>query len=120
MIFIVGAGVGTATKPFVRAMVDTDSSLFSYTYTDVSNAFLQKGRAIFEGTGGQAQFKLLDIEKDPMAQGFCPGQYDLIVAAFVLHAMKDLKKTLLNLKQLLKPNGQIVISELTSPNTPTK
>ena len=39
------------------------------------------------------RFAILDIEKDPMTQGFAPQQFDLIIAANVLHATKNLHET---------------------------
>jgi hybrid polyketide synthase/nonribosomal peptide synthetase ACE1 len=61
-------------------------------------------------------FKTLDIEKDPMAQGFQESSYDLVVCSLVLHATESLEKTLCNVRRLLKPGGYLVMLEITNTN----
>lgn len=61
-------------------------------------------------------FKLLDIEKDPIEQGYGEESYDLIVASLALHATKTLATTLANVRRLLKPGGFLVLLEVTDPN----
>lgn len=56
---------------------------------------------------------MLDIENDPSKQGFELGTYDLIFAARVLHATKNLEVTMHNARMLLKPGGKLVIWEIT-------
>lgn len=56
-------------------------------------------------------FSTLDVEKDPVEQGFAAGTYDLIVAYFVIHATSDLERSLRNMRKLLKPGGFLVIGE---------
>jgi NAD(P)-dependent dehydrogenase (short-subunit alcohol dehydrogenase family) len=56
-------------------------------------------------------FKTLDVEKDPVEQGFAAGTYDLIVAFFVIHATGDLERSLRNMRKLLKPGGFLVVGE---------
>jgi ubiquinone/menaquinone biosynthesis C-methylase UbiE/malonyl CoA-acyl carrier protein transacylase len=55
----------------------------------------------------------LNIEKDPSTQGLEEQQFDVIVAANVLHATPNLQKTLKNCHKLLKPNGKLVLGEIT-------
>ena len=43
---------------------------------------------------------LLDIERDPLEQGFEAGGYDIVIAANVLHATADLQKTLAHIRSL--------------------
>ena len=61
------------------------------------------------------QFRTLDIERDPLEQGFDAHSFDLIIASDVLHATKDLRKTLDHVKQLLGSGGTLVLVELTRP-----
>jgi len=61
---------------------------------------------------GGLEFKTLDISKDPIAQGFEAGGYDLIVAANVLHATVSLLDTLTNVRKLLSPRGRVYLQEL--------
>ena len=58
----------------------------------------------FSGCSDLLDFRKLDIETDPIQQGFAEGSYDIIVASSVLHA---------NMRKLLKPGGQLVLMENT-------
>lgn len=58
-------------------------------------------------------YKVLDIEKNPVEQGFEAGTYDIVMASNVLHATSDITTTLKNVRKLLKPGGRIVLMELT-------
>ncbi|RYO96509.1 hypothetical protein DL765_011598 [Monosporascus sp. GIB2] len=61
-------------------------------------------------------FSTLDLERDIRAQNFKPGTYDIILAGSVLHATRNLSKTLRNLRSALKPGGQLIILETTAPD----
>jgi predicted TPR repeat methyltransferase len=53
--------------------------------------------------------RLLNIENDPAAQGFAGRrEFDLIVAANVIHATADLRQTLGHVQQLLAPGGLLL------------
>lgn len=56
-------------------------------------------------------FKTLDVEKDPLQQGYVEGAYDLVVAFFVIHATSDLERALRNIRKLLRPGGFLVVGE---------
>jgi hypothetical protein len=90
-ILEVGAGTGSATRTFLESLcprTDQDtpgspSSLSEYHFTDISAGFLDRARQRFSKWSDLVQFKLLNIELDPEAQGFQPGSYDLVVATHV-------------------------------------
>ena len=56
-------------------------------------------------------FKVYDAEKDPLAQGFTEGAYNVIIASLVVHATAELDKTMRNIRKLLKPGGFLIIGE---------
>jgi amino acid adenylation domain-containing protein len=58
-------------------------------------------------------YRTLDIETDPAAQGFAGEEFDLILAANVLHATRDLRESLGHVKQLLAAEGLLVLLEST-------
>ena len=58
---------------------------------------------------------MLNIERDPLAQGFESGQFDIVVAANVIHATEDLHTTLGNIYTLLAPGGRLIVLEGTRP-----
>ena len=57
------------------------------------------------------RYQTLDIERDPSEQGFAPHQFDLVLAANVLHATRDLEQTLRHIRQLLAPGGWLLLLE---------
>ena len=85
-----------------------------YVFTDVSPRFTAHAQHKF-ARYPFVQFRTLDIERDPLEQGFDPHSFDLIIASDVLHATKDLRKTLDHIKQLLGSGGTLAIVELTRP-----
>ena len=53
----------------------------------------------------------MDIERDPIAQGFDSHGYDLLIASNVLHATRYLEETLGHCLDLLAPSGHLVALE---------
>ena len=98
----VGAGTGSSTAAVERIL---PAGQFDYTFTDISAAFFAEAEQRFGGSGTSFDFKKLDIETDPSAQGFAPNSFDLVIAANVVHATRDLGETLSHCRQLLAPSG---------------
>ena len=107
----IGAGTGGTTAYLLPAL---PPACREYAYTDVSPLFLTQARARF-GDYDFIDYRLLDIERDPLAQGCKPASYHLIVAANVLHATHDLKETLRHVATLLAPGGMLVLLEGMGP-----
>ncbi|MBP7570507.1 MAG: acyltransferase domain-containing protein, partial [Acidobacteria bacterium] len=107
-IIEVGAGTGATTAAVLPLLPDGTE----YRFTDVSPLFLARAR---ERLGGSLEFALFDAESDPAAQGLPVGEADVVVAANVLHATADLRRTLTNLRALLAPGGSLVLLEGTRP-----
>ncbi|TPX14116.1 uncharacterized protein E0L32_000510 [Thyridium curvatum] len=108
-ILEIGAGTGGATKAI---MSEIGRSFASYTFTDISTGFFETAQEVFDELGSKMVFKLLDCEKDIVAQGYEEHSYDLVVASLVLHATADLRRTLSNARRLLKPGGYLVFLEI--------
>ncbi|MCB0212927.1 MAG: SDR family NAD(P)-dependent oxidoreductase, partial [Anaerolineae bacterium] len=85
-----------------------------YIFTDLSPTFVAKAQARFTDYDFVA-YRPLDIEQAPVEQGFSFHQTDMVIAANVLHATKDLRQTLTHIRQLLTPGGQLVLLEATAP-----
>ena len=109
----IGAGTGSATVPLLRAIHD---HIVRYDFTDVSPGFFE-GAAERLGAllGDVVEFRALDIEKNPLAQGFEPASYDLVVASNVVHATSRIDDTLRNIRALLRPGGRFMLHEVTTP-----
>jgi len=108
-ILEVGAGTGGVTS-WVLPVLPEDRT--DYLYTDVSEVFLSAARRRFEGFPFM-KYATLDIERDPAEQGIPVHAFDVVLAADVLHATRDLGRTLENVKRLLKPQGFLVLMEIT-------
>ena len=104
----VGAGTGSATS---SVLPELPEGQFDYMYTDISAGFFAEAESRFGDGGGCIEYRPLDIEKDPIAQGFDAHAYDLIVASNVLHATRFLDETLGHCLTLLAPSGQMVALE---------
>ncbi|MGF1539547.1 MAG: SDR family NAD(P)-dependent oxidoreductase [Pleurocapsa sp.] len=108
-ILEIGAGTGGTTQALLPLLSSTNAS---YTFTDVSPLFLQKAQQEFSQSDF-IDYQILDIEQDLIQQGYQLASYDLIIAANVVHATKNISKTLNNLNSLLAPLGQLWLLELT-------
>ena len=107
----IGGGTGGLTAAIVSHLRATPST---YLFTDVSPSFLAPARERFGEVAGFDTARL-DIERDPIAQGFEAAGFDLIVAADVLHATRDLRESVTHVARLLAPGGLLVLLEGTRP-----
>ena len=110
----IGAGTGGTTLVALKSLTSINGEpMYSrYTFTDISSGFFSAARDRFAEFPA-LEFKVLDISKDPIAQGFESGTYDLIVASNVIHATDFLNNTLKNVRKLLHPRGRFFLQELT-------
>lgn len=115
-ILEIGAGTGGATLPILQALKSNGGHLFQhYTFTDISSGFFPKAEDTFADWKGLMTFRILNIEGTPEKQGFIPGDYDLIIAANVLHATTYIERSMKNVRSLLKPGGRLHLLESTRP-----
>ena len=104
----IGAGAGATAGVALQAL---PAGRFDHVHAVASAGFLAAAEARFEGTGTPVEHRVLDIERDPIAQGFEVHGYDLVVAAHVLHATRDLGEALSHCRALLAPSGALVVLE---------
>ena len=104
----VGAGTGGTTGAVLGAL---PAGGYEYTYTDISAGFFAGAEGRFGGEGASLVYRVLDIERDPVGQGFEAHGYDVVVAANVLHATRDLGEALEHCRALLAPSGVLVCLE---------
>ena len=108
----IGAGTGSATVPLLRAI---HGHIVRYDFTDLSTGFFEGAAERLGGLADVVEFRALDIEKDPLAQGFELASYDLVVASNVVHATSRIDDTLRNIRALLRPGGRFMLHEVTTP-----
>ncbi|MBF0119026.1 MAG: SDR family NAD(P)-dependent oxidoreductase [Desulfobacterales bacterium] len=110
-ILEIGAGTG-GTSSFVLDLIKTNKDV-NYIYTDISLSFLNYAKKTFKDYPF-VKFELLNIEKDIKEQNYNYGSFDIVIAANVIHATKNIRNTLQNAKSLLKRNGVMILNEATS------
>lgn len=118
-----GAGTGGATVHVLEALSSGPDGVRSiprfqnYDFTDLSIGFFEKAQEKLKDFADRMRFRVLDVEKNPVDQSFTAGSYDVAIAANVLHATKNIEKTLTNVRKLLKPGGKLLLLECTAPKT---
>ncbi len=103
----VGGGTGGLTSQVAPIL---PSHRVSYVFTDLSRGFfphIERKLRSFDFVSCEA----LDIEADPIEQGFEAGSFDIVLACDVLHATKDLRQSLTHIKSLLRPGGLFAVIE---------
>ena len=107
-ILEVGAGTGSGTSVVLSELPEEN---FEYVFTDISAGFFAEAENRFRELGAAIEYRPLDIERDPAAQGFDLHAYDMVIAVNVLHATRDLGETLGHCRDLLAPSGQLLAVE---------
>jgi acyl transferase domain-containing protein/SAM-dependent methyltransferase len=107
----VGAGTGGTTASLLPVL---PADRTTYLYTDLSDFFFEQAARQFSEYPF-LRCRHLDIEQSPQVQGLGRHEFDLIVAANVLHATKDLRETLDHVLSLLRPGGMLLLYEVTDP-----
>lgn len=83
-IIEIGAGTASTTLPILQSLSSGSSKRFSrWTFTDISPGWFEKAKSELAGWSEQVDYKVLDINKDPVEQGFEAGTYDVLLAVNV-------------------------------------
>ncbi|MDV3347347.1 beta-ketoacyl synthase N-terminal-like domain-containing protein [Leptothoe sp. LEGE 181152] len=110
-ILEIGAGTGIATSVLLPVLPHERTQ---YTFTDIGGAFLTQAQQKFADYPF-IQYQLLDIEQSPKTQGFPLHEFDIVIAANVLHATQNIGETLGNVRSLVAPGGFLLLWEITQP-----
>lgn len=108
----VGGGTGGTTAWVLPAL--SGKKGVNYVFTDISPIFTRRAEQKFANFDF-VEFREFDLQKSAASQGFAAGDFDLIVAANVIHATQHVGDTLTNLLPLLKPGGKLLMREITRP-----
>jgi acyl transferase domain-containing protein/SAM-dependent methyltransferase len=107
----VGAGTGGTTARVLRHL-PRDRTL--YRFTDVSPRFLDAARLRFEDYDF-VEYDLFDLDDPEPDMARLAGGFDIIIAANVVHATRDLRRSLEALRRRLAPGGLLVLLEVVRP-----
>lgn len=61
------------------------------------------------------RYQAMDIDKPPAEQGFEEHSFDLVMVANVLHAARDVRQALRHIRELLAPEGLLLLQEFLRP-----
>ena len=111
-IIEVGGGTGATSAAIINNL---NLHHTTYTFTEVSPILLAKARQKFQNQAN-INFHQLDIENSPVSQGLEAHSYHVVVAANVLHATRNIRETLTNIRELLLPDGYLVLLETVENN----
>jgi 2-polyprenyl-3-methyl-5-hydroxy-6-metoxy-1,4-benzoquinol methylase len=111
-ILEIGAGTGGTSAVIFPELIPFKENVQEYCYTDVSKAFLSHAKKEYAPQNQYLTYKIFDIEKPIAAQGLDAGGYDVVLATNVIHATKDIRKTLRNVKTILSSGGVLLLNQL--------
>lgn len=106
-ILELGARSTVFTEAILQQLEDID---YHYTITDASMYFKGKFEHILSDN---IEFATLDMEVDPVLQGYPSNKYDFIIANNALHRIKNLTETMPFIEQLLDADGLLIFTENT-------
>ncbi|WP_327070808.1 SDR family NAD(P)-dependent oxidoreductase [Kitasatospora sp. NBC_01302] len=106
----VGAGTGGTSAAVLAALAPYADSV-DYLFTDVSPAFVRKGRQRFGAEHPFARFEVLDIEAELSGGPVVLGEHDVVFGTNVFHATGRLGHTLAQTKRLLRAGGVLLLVE---------
>ncbi len=113
-ILEIGAGTGGTTAAILPLLAPYSRHIVEYAYTDVSKAFLFHAEQQFVGDYPFVRPKLFDVEKPLAGQAITGQSYDMVIATNVLHATRNIRRTLTNSKAALRKNGLLLLNEIST------
>jgi len=109
-ILEIGAGTGGTTAYLLPHL---NPQTTEYVFTDISPLFTTKASQKFQNYPF-VLYQVLNLEKGPFEQNFLKSHYHIIIAANVVHATANLRRSLAHLHQMLAPEGLLILLETTA------
>lgn len=103
--------IGASTSNNTNSLLDTfsDQKNILYTITDRSLPVLEQTKSSQQDV---YNLKALNINEDPMEQGFNPESFDVVLVNNILYTANSLEQALMNVRKLLVPGGAVVLTGL--------
>ena len=111
-ILEIGAGTGGTSSMVFKKLRPYGGNIKEYCYTDISRAFLMHAEKEYGPENPYLTYTIFNVEESAVGQGIEAGGYDIVIAANVLHATKNIRQTLRNAKAVLKNRGLILLNEM--------
>ncbi|KAL9113103.1 MAG: hypothetical protein Q9227_002715 [Pyrenula ochraceoflavens] len=119
-ILEIGSGNANLTHQVLQATGGRNHTtpLFNkYVVSDKDSSRLPAIKERLQDWEEHLQYKLLDIEQDPLDQEFEAESFNLILAGHTFNSVNDVEATLKHCHQLLKPGGKLVIGDFSNPSS---
>ena len=116
-ILEIGAGTGGTSAMLLAKLRELHGHpVREYCYTDISRGFLLHGEQVYGAANPFLTCRLFNVE-EPLADQEVPADaFDVVIAANVLHATSNIRRSLRNAKAALKKHGLLLLIEM-SANT---
>ena len=119
-ILELGGGLASGTAALLERFSGAGrlGDLRTYRFTELVPAFLRRGQRLLQGrfTDGPAvTFAPLDMNRPFADQAVAPESVSIVYAVNALHVAHDLAFTLKEIRQVLEPGGQVIVSECVRP-----
>jgi acyl transferase domain-containing protein/NADPH:quinone reductase-like Zn-dependent oxidoreductase/SAM-dependent methyltransferase len=111
-ILEIGAGTGGTTVKLMPLLQKLP--IAEYCYTDVSRAFLTYAEKHHQPGFPALSMAVFDASKPIAPQSIAGDYYDVVIAANVLHATRNIRETLRNAKATLKKRGVLLLYEISA------
>ncbi|KAM0256221.1 hypothetical protein ACHAQJ_005092 [Trichoderma viride] len=108
-----GTGASDLSAGFLKGLVNSagERSYGKYVYTTRDEGSLDIARQKLKEYES-IEYKILDISKDLKLQDFELASFDLIIANNTFHHSSNIQSALRNARELIKPNGRLLIQEI--------
>ncbi len=113
-ILEIGAGTGGMTEAILPKLELYGTHILEYCYTDVSKAFLFEAGEKYLAKYPFIRTEVFDVEKPVSGQKIGPEPYDFVIASNVLHATRNIRRTVQNAKAALRPGGLLLLNEISN------
>ena len=110
----INAGKGEVTCSVLQVLggFDRDTPRFTkYDFTDATDGDFGEMKAKTSAWGNLVSFKQLDVQNNPLKQGFEEESYDLVIFNIITTETESMKRALGSIKKLIKPEGRLIIYE---------
>lgn len=111
-ILEIGAGTGGTSAMVFQKLQPYREHIREYCYTDISQAFLLHAQQEYGPENPYLTYRIFNVAAPFNGQNLSPGGYDVVIAANVLHATRNIRQTLRNAKTALKKNGLLLLNEI--------
>ena len=109
----VGGGTGGATGALLQQLACYRDHIEEYRFTDVSRSFLAHAQQHYAPGNAFLTTAMFNVEEPAAEQGIAPDYFDFVIASNVLHATRNIARTLRNIKFALRARGILLLNELT-------